>query len=41
MARDFKNFPEQYAVNLASLKKAKNPEVTGVSFLERAYNSIS
>lgn len=41
MARDFKNFPEQYAVNLASLKKAKIPELTGVFFLERAYNSIS
>ena len=40
MARDFKNFPEQYAVNIASLKKAKTPELTGVSFLEKAYIAL-
>ena len=34
MAKDFLEFPEQYEVNIKALKKANNPALSGVDFLE-------
>lgn len=39
MAENFKNFPEQYEVNVKALKLAKDPLLTGVTFLEEAYSN--
>lgn len=40
MAKEFKKFPGQYEVNIAALKKQNDPILTGVQYLEEAYNSI-
>ncbi len=40
MAKEFKEYPEQYEVNLKALKDANNPELTGVEFLEAEYNQL-
>ena len=40
MAEEFAKFPEQYEVNRQALKKAKNPYLSGIELLEKAYNKI-
>lgn len=37
MAREFKRFPEQYMVNLKSLKEMNDDMLSGVSYLEEEY----
>ena len=37
MAREFKEFPEQYEVNIKFLKSLNNEFLTGVSILEEFY----
>ena len=39
MAQEFKRFPNQYKANLEYLKKINDDFLTGISFLEKAYNS--
>lgn len=40
MAREFKNFPEQYEVNIQSLKAMNNDILSGVNYLIEEYNKI-
>lgn len=40
MAQEFKQFPEQYEVNLKYLKDANNEFHTGAALLEKLYNSL-
>ena len=40
MAEEFVNYPEQYEVNHQALKKADNPALSGVEFLEEAMKSV-
>lgn len=40
MARDFKRFPEQYEINIQSLKKMDNEILSGVNYLIEEYNKI-
>lgn len=40
MAKDFKNFPEQYEVNINSMKNEKNIELTRFDLLEQEYNKL-
>lgn len=40
MAREFKNFPEQYEVNIQSLKAMNNDMLSGVNYLIEEYNKI-
>lgn len=41
MAHDFKNFPNQYNLNVEFLRKQNNPFETGVEFLVEAYNKLN
>jgi len=41
MAREFKNFPEQYQININFLKKQNEPFKSGVEFLENEFDSIN
>jgi len=40
MAREFKRFPEQYEINIQSLKKMDNEILSGVNYLIEEYNKI-
>jgi hypothetical protein len=40
MAKEFKNFPEQYSANIKFLKAQDAPHLTGVEFLEYEYRSL-
>lgn len=40
MAREFKDFPEQYEVNIQSLKAMNNDMLSGVNYLIEEYNKI-
>lgn len=40
MAREFKNFPKQYEVNLQSLKAMNNDILSGINYLIEEYNKI-
>ena len=40
MAREFKRFPEQYEINIQSLKKMDNEILSGVKYLIEEYNKI-
>ena len=37
MAREFREYPDQYKVNLESLRAEKEPDLTGVELLEHLY----
>lgn len=41
MAKEFKQFPEQYAINIKFLKSIDDDFMTGASLLEKAYTDIS
>ena len=41
MAEEFVKYPEQYEVNHKALKKADNPALSGVEFLEEAVKKLS
>ena len=40
MAREFKRFPEQYEINIQSLRKMDNEILSGVKYLIEEYNKI-
>lgn len=40
MAREFKTYKEQYAVNVEALKNECDPFLTGVELLEKEYNEL-
>lgn len=40
MAREFKRFPEQYEINIQSLKKMDNEILSGINYLIEEYNKI-
>ena len=40
MAEEFKKFPEQYEANVKQLREENCDELTGLSLLEKEYNSI-
>lgn len=40
MAREFKKFPEQYEINIQSLKAMNNDILSGVNYLIEEYNNI-
>ena len=40
MAREFKRFPEQYEINIQSLKAMNNDILSGVNYLIEEYNKI-
>ena len=40
MAKEYKMFPQQYKINVDSLKKENQPFLTGVDLLEAEYNKV-
>ena len=40
MAKEFENFPEQYEINIQSLKKMDNELLSGVNYLIEEYNKL-
>ena len=40
MAKEFRNYPSQYAVNLKALEDANDEDLTGVSMLKEEFNRI-